>query len=106
KEFDQSPSGISGLETALSLSLRLVHEGVLTMPQLVEKMAVNPAKILGLNKGALKIGSDSDIVLIDANKEFKVEAERFVSKGKNTPFDGWILKGMPVMTICKGKVYE
>jgi dihydroorotase len=44
--------------------------------------------------------------VVDANKEFKVEAERFVSKGKNTPFDGWILKGMPVMTICKGKVYE
>jgi dihydroorotase len=106
KEFDRSPSGISGLETALSLSLRLVHEGVLTMPQLVEKIAVNPAGILGINKGTLKIGSDADIVVVDANKEFKVEAERFVSKGKNTPFDGWILKGMPVMTICKGKVYE
>ena len=106
REFDHAPSGISGLETALSLSLRLVHEGVLTMSQLVEKMAVNPAKILGLNKGALKIGSDADIVMVDANKEFKVEAERFVSKGRNTPFDHVVLKGMPVMTICKGKVYE
>ncbi|MDP1758795.1 MAG: dihydroorotase [Thermodesulfovibrionales bacterium] len=106
KEFDRSPSGKSGLETALSLSLRLVHEGVLTMPQLVEKMAVNPAKILGLNKGALKIGSDADVVIVDANKEFKVESERFISKGRNTPFDGWILKGMPVMAIYKGKVYE
>lgn len=106
KEFDRSPSGISGLETALSLSLRLVHEGVLTMPQLVEKMTVNSAKILGLNKGTLKAGSDADIVMVDANKEFKVEAERFVSKGKNTPFDHVVLKGMPVMTICKGKVYE
>ncbi|MDO8746468.1 MAG: dihydroorotase [Thermodesulfovibrionales bacterium] len=106
KEFDQSPSGISGLETALSLSLRLVHEGVLTMSQLVEKMAVNPVKILGLNKGALKIGSDADVVIVDANKEFKVESERFASKGRNTPFDGRVLKGMPVMTIYKGKVYE
>ena len=106
REFDQAPSGISGLETALSLSLRLVHEGVLTMPQLVEKMTVNPAGILGINKGALKIGSDADIVMVDANKEFKVEAERFVSKGRNTPFDHVVLKGMPVMAICKGKVYE
>ncbi len=106
KEFDQSPSGISGLETALSLSLNLVHEGVLTMPQLVEKMTVNPAGILQLNKGALKTGSAADIVMVDANKEFKVEADRFASKGKNTPFDGWILKGMPVMAIYKGKVYE
>ncbi|MBA3071322.1 MAG: dihydroorotase [Nitrospirae bacterium] len=106
KEFDQSPSGISGLETALSLSLNLVHEVVLTMPQIVEKMTVNPAGILQLNKGALKTGSEADIVMVDANKEFKVEADRFASKGKNTPFDGWILKGMPVMTIYKGKVYE
>lgn len=106
KEFDQSPSGISGLETALSLSLNLVHEGVLTMPQIVEKMTVNPAGILQLNKGALKTGSEADIVIVDAKKEFKVEADRFASKGKNTPFDGWILKGMPVMTICKDKVYE
>ncbi len=106
REFDQVPSGISGLETALGLSLRLVEEGVLTLSQLVEKMALNPAKILGLNKGTLKIGSDGDITIVDTKKEFRVEAEKFISKGKNTPFDGWTLKGMPVVTICKGKIYE
>lgn len=106
REFDQAPSGISGLETAFSLSLKLVEDGVLTMNQLVEKMALNPAKILGIDKGALKVGANADVVIVDVNKEVKVEAERFISKGKNTPFDGWILKGMPVITICKGKIYE
>lgn len=106
REFDQAPSGISGLETAFSLSLKLVEDGVLTMNQLVEKMALNPAKILGIDKGALKVGANADVVIVDVNKEFKVEAERFISKGKNTPFDGWILKGIPVITICKGKIYD
>jgi dihydroorotase len=107
QEFDKAPSGISGLETALGLSLRLVEEGVLTMSQLVEKMALNPARILNSgSKGTLRVGSDADVVIVDANKEFKVEASRFVSKGKNTPFDGWVLKGMPVVTISKGRIYE
>lgn len=105
-EFDRAPSGISGLETALSLSLRLVHDGILTMPQLVEKMALNPSRILGIGKGTLKAGADADLVLVDLNKEFKVETESFASKGRNTPFEGWVLKGRPVITICRGKVYE
>lgn len=106
REFDKAPSGISGLETALSISLRLVHDGVLTLKELVEKMALNPAKILGINAGALKAGSDANITIVDTSREFKVEPERFVSKGKNTPFKGWLLKGMPVLTICKGNIYE
>jgi len=106
KEFDQAPSGISGLETALSLSLRLVEEGVLTLNQLIEKMTVIPAKILRLNKGVLKVGADADVIVVDLNKEYKVEAEKFISKGKNTPFDGWDMRGMAVVTICKGKIYE
>lgn len=105
-EFDKAPSGISGLETALGLSLRLVHDGILTMTQLVEKMALNPSRILGIGKGTLKAVSDADIVLVDLNKEFKVEAESFASKGKNTPFEGWLLKGRPVVTVCRGKIYE
>ena len=105
REFDMAPFGISGLETALSLSLKLIEEGVLTMNQLVEKMALNPARIFKIKKGILKIGSDADIVLVDPSREFKVEADRFVSKGKNTPFQGWNLKGIPVLTICRGKIY-
>lgn len=105
-EFDQAPCGISGLETALSLSLKLVHDGILTMNQLAEKMAVNPAKILGLKKGTLKSGSDADVVIINPQKEFKVDSEKFISKGKNSPFNGWTLTGMPVITICKNRLYK
>jgi len=106
REFDMAPFGISGLETALSLSLRLVEEGILTMNQLVEKMVLNPSRILRLNKGTFKVGANADIAIVDINKEYRVESERFVSKGKNTPFEGWVLKGMCFLTICKGKVYE
>ncbi|MDO9289684.1 MAG: dihydroorotase [Thermodesulfovibrionales bacterium] len=106
REFDQSPSGISGLETALGLSLKLVEEGILTMNQLIEKMTINPAKIMGINKGTLKNGSDADVIIVNPDKEFKVESEKFASKGKNTPFEGWVLKGAAVITICKGKIYE
>ncbi len=106
QEFDSAPFGISGLETSLALSLMLVHEGVLTLSQLIEKMSLNPSRILGINKGSLFSGADADIVIVDLNKQFKVEAEKFVSKGMNTPFEGWTLKGMPVITICKGKIYD
>jgi dihydroorotase len=107
REFDLAPSGISGLETALGLSLRLVDEGILNINQLIEKMSVNPAQILGISsKGSLKPGSDADVTILDTKKETRVDAEKFVSKGKNTPFHGWILKGMPIITISKGRVYE
>lgn len=106
KEFDAAPFGISGLETALGLSLKLVKEGVLSLSQLISKMTINPAKILNLQKGTLKQGSDADITIIDINKEFIVRSEDFISKGKNTPFEGWLLKGCPVVTISKGNIYE
>jgi len=106
REFDAAPSGISGLETALGLSLKLVEEGILTMKQLIEKMTINPAKIMGINKGTLKNGADADVIIVNPDKEFKVEPEKFASKGKNTPFEGWVLKGAAVITICKGKIYE
>ncbi|MBS1113907.1 MAG: dihydroorotase [Nitrospirae bacterium] len=106
REFDMAPSGISGLETALGLSLRLVENRILTFSQLIEKMALNPARILQIDKGTLRVGSDADVVIIDDKKEYTVESEQFISKGKNTPFNGWDLRGMPVMTVHKGKVYE
>lgn len=107
KEFDMAPSGISGLETALGSSLNLVHDGVLTLQQLIEKMTLHPSRILRIqDKGMLKVGSDADIVIVDKNREWKVDAEKFISKGKNTPFHGWILKGLAAVTICKGKIYE
>ncbi|MBF0506066.1 MAG: dihydroorotase [Nitrospirae bacterium] len=104
REFDKAPSGISGFETALGLSLRLVEQNVLTIGNLVEKMTCNPAVIMGLGKGTLREGSDADITIADLNKETRVEAASFASLGKNTPFDKWILKGMPVITIVGGIV--
>ena len=105
-EFERAASGISGLETAMSLSLRLVGDGVLSMSQLVQKMVLNTAGILGINRGTLGKGADADIVIVDAGREFRVESERFFSKGKNTPFEGWVLRGRPVLTICKRKIYD
>jgi dihydroorotase len=76
------------------------------MSQLVEKITFVPAQILGINTGTLKAGNYADITIVDMNRELKVESENFLSKGKNTPFEGWTLKGMPVITICKGKVFD
>ena len=107
KEFDMAPSGISGLETALGLSLILVHDGILTLKELTEKLSSNPARILQMQKkGTLKVGADADIVIVDKNREWKVDAEKFISKGGNTPFHGWNLKGIAVVTIWKGNIYE
>lgn len=103
-EFDYAPFGIVGLETALPLSLRLVEEGILTMTQLIKKMTINPAKILKLNKGRLKIGSDADITIIDINQKVTVDPTRFRSKGRNTPFKGLSLKGSPIIIMLQGKL--
>jgi len=106
REFDTASSGISGLETALSLGLRLVWEGVLGLRQLIEKMSLNPSRIMGIPKGTLSEGADADITIINPKKEFVVDSGRFLSKGRNTPFDGWQLKGLPITTISMGKVYR
>jgi len=106
QEFDKAPSGISGLESALSLGLRLVEEGVLTLDALAEKMAFNPARIIGIDKGTLRPGSDADVTIIDCKREVIIDADAFASMGKNTPFDNWQMKGMPVITIVRGSVYK
>jgi dihydroorotase len=106
REFDLAPSGISGLETSLSLSLSLVDEGVLTFDELVRKMALNPSLILGIQRGTLKPGAQADVVIVDLKKKFKVDVKSFESKGKNSPFDGRELKGAQVLTVCAGKVHK
>ena len=105
-EFDKAPFGISGLETALALSLSLVREGVLTINQLMEKMTLNPARIMGIDRGTLGVGAAADMIIVDAEKEFVVNPDNFASKGRNTPFSGWKLKGQPVAVISKGRVYD
>ena len=106
REFDQAPPGISGLETSLALSLALVRDGVLTMGGLVEKMALTPARILGLDRGTLGEGAPADIAVVDMEEKWTVVIESFASKGKNTPFAGWELQGRAVTTIVGGEVHK
>ena len=103
-EFAYAANGIIGLETSLSLSLKLVRGGLLTLPQLIQKMSTNPARILRISKGSLASGCDADITVIDIDKAWTVDAGTFCSKSRNCPFDGWDLIGKAVMTIVGGEV--
>lgn len=103
-EFDLAPFGIAGLETAFPLLYtKLVEEGTISLQLLVEKMSIAPAKIIGLELGSLRIGSEANLTVVDTRPE-KVDVEKFHSQGKNNPFDGWTLKGFSSLTICKGKI--
>jgi len=103
-EFNEAANGITGLETALSLSLALVREGVISEKRMVELMSVAPARILGVPGGSLAEGEVADITVIDPDAEFTFTAEESKSKGKNSPFIGWKLKGRAVMTLVGGVV--
>ena len=103
-DYHSACFGIVGLETALPLSLRLVDEKILTLPQLVEKLTSRPAEIFKLDQGTLGVGKQADVVIFDPGQEYKVEASRFKSKSKNSPFDGWPVKGRVRHTISKGKI--
>jgi dihydroorotase len=104
-EFIDAPFGIVGLETAVPLILtNLVHKGVLKLIDAVAKLTSNPAKILGIDKGTLSPGVDADLTILDLEKTARVDAGKFHSKGKNTPFAGMNLKGWPAMTIVAGKI--
>jgi len=106
-EFDRAPFGILGLETTLSLCLdRLVHPGILSLSRLVELLATGPARVLNLPSGTLKEGSPGDVSLFHLDEEITVIASAFRSKSRNTPFDGWKLKGRPRGTVVGGKRIE
>lgn len=103
-EFEYAANGISGLETALALSLTLVDDGLLTLSELVRKMSVNPAKILNIPKGTLRPGADADITVLNPGKTWVVDPSNWRSQGKNTPFFGWTLKGKVIMTLVQGRI--
>lgn len=104
-EFDHAPFGIVGLETAIPLACtHLVHTGVIDVARLVELMAINPSRILGVDRGGLDVGAPADITVIDLQQEREVAASEFHSLSRNTPFDGVALRGWPVATIVGGKV--
>ena len=105
-EFAEAAFGLIGLETSVGLSLKLVHEGVLTMSQFIAKMSTNPAAILRVPGGTLAPGSPADLTLIDPNREWTVDAAQFASKSRNCPFQGWNLRGKAVMAIINGNIIQ
>ena len=109
QSMQKAPFGIVGLETSVALTItELVDKGWLTPMQMAEKMSYNPARILHLDdKGSLKKGKTADVVIIDPEEEYTIDVKQFVSKGKNSPFNGKKVKGKVKMTICSGTVvYE
>lgn len=103
KPLTEAPSGITGLETSLALGVtELVDKGYLTLPCLMEKMSLNPARLYGLDCGRMKAGAPADLVIFDPEEEFTVE--KFFSRACNSPFKGWKLKGKVRCTICGGSV--
>jgi len=102
-EFDQAANGIIGLETSVSLSLKLVHDGVISLTGLIEKMSTNPARIIGIENG-IKIGYSADITIIDPDLSYKIDSGKFQSLSRNTPFNGWDMKGKAVLTMVGGKI--
>lgn len=105
RELDQAPFGIVGLETSLGLvSTKLVLPGLLDWPTALAKMTVNPARILGINKGTLQLGADADITVIDPDAQWTVDPLKFRSKSTNTPYAGWRLTGRADMVIVGGRI--
>lgn len=105
QSMDKAPFGIVGLETAVALTVtELVDKGILTPMQMAEKMSYNPAKVIGLDKGSLAEGKEADVVIIDPEETYVIDASAFESKGRNTPFHGRQVKGKVKMTICGGKI--
>jgi dihydroorotase len=103
-EFDRAPFGIVGLETCVSICLdRLVHAGVIGLPRLVELLSVNPARILGVAGGTLADGGPADLTILAPDHSVTIDARSLQSKSKNTPFDGWSLKGAVAATIVGGR---
>ncbi|QSQ08764.1 Dihydroorotase [Koleobacter methoxysyntrophicus] len=104
-EYDYASFGISGLETSVPLVItNLVHTGILTLSQAVEKMAVNPAQVINIPKGTLRPGSDADLTIIDIDRTVVIDTAKFKSKGKNSPFNGLELKGAVMMTLKGGNI--
>jgi dihydroorotase len=103
-EFDIASFGISGLETALALSLALVRDEVLDLKGLLAKMTINPARMLGLPYGQIATGMTADLIIFDPNIDWVVDTRTFLTKGKNSPFQGWTLRGKNLLTMLDGCV--
>lgn len=103
-EFDKALFGIIGLETALPLTLNLVREGVLSLPDAIKKLSLQPAKILGIEGGVIREGTKADLSVFDPEEEYILSKEDILSKSKNSPFIGKSLKGRNILTMVEGKI--
>ena len=101
--FSQAATGASGIETLLSLSLELFHNGSLKLETIIQALTSNPAKILNINKGNLTIGNDADLCIVDIDKPWIVKKENLISKSKNTSIEDKKLQGKVTNTFVKGK---
>jgi dihydroorotase len=105
REFDQAPNGILGLETFLPLCVtHLIEPRHLSWLQMLAKMTVNPARVLGIDRGTLQPGRPADVTVIDPQAKWTIDKSEFKSKSRNTPFDGWKVTGRAVATIVGGEV--
>ena len=102
-EFDCAAHGVTGLETALPLTLHLVRAGVLTLPQAIRKLTLNPARILGLDSGRLAVGAAADVTIFDPAAVWRVDPQASYSRSRNTPFAGWEMTGKVVRTLVAGR---
>ncbi len=106
-EYSKAPSGFPGLETGLHLLLNEVNKGNLTIKKLVELTSKNVANIFDLKEyGEIKVGNYADLTVIDMNRKWKIDAEKFYTKAKYSPFDGFEIQGKVVMCFVNGKMYE
>jgi len=104
KPFPSAEPGISGLDTLLALALRLVAEDVLSLPDLIAKLTMNPASIFGLPGGKIGVGEAADLIIVDPDSHWICDAANFISKGKNTAFQGWDFHGSVTHTLIDGKI--
>jgi dihydroorotase len=104
-EFDEAPFGITGLETAVGLAFGLVHQGVIGLARMVEMCSTNPARIFGLSdRGSLAKGAHADVTILDPEFNWVFDVATSRSKSRNTPFNGWAMRGAAVATIVGGRL--
>ena len=104
KSIKDAPFGIIGLETSFAITVTELLGNYLDMKALVERMSLTPAKLLKNGRGTLKEGSVADLVIADIDNEYVIDSDKFLSKGKNTPFNGKKVRGKVLYTLCNGKV--
>ena len=104
QEFERCPFGIIGLETAIGLTLELVHSGRITLPRMVELFTTGPSRILGLGCGTLTPGAPGDVTVFNPEREWIYDVNRSFSKSRNSPFHGRAFRGGPVATVVDGAI--